>query len=128
MDVAIHTKAAPLRLSCWIAFPVRGVSTYQQLGSINKQACPAVEWHATGTSTSRLSQRLLLGHKAVVTALAVGGSGGNILASAAAAQSRDKPTAAILLWDLPSGRRLCSISGAPACRDAMQQLLDISTI
>jgi hypothetical protein len=62
----------------------------------------------------RLSQRLLLGHKAAVTALAVGGSGGNILASAAAAQSRDKSTAAILLWDLPSGRRLCCIGGASA--------------
>ena len=75
-----------------------------------------------GTSTSCLSQRMLAGHKAAVTALAVGGSGGNILVSAAAAHAHDKSTAAVLLWDLPSGRRLCSISGVSACLHAAQRL------
>ena len=78
-----------------------------------------------GTSSSCLRPRLLLGHKAAVMALAVGGSGGNILvsaAAAAAAESHNKSTAAMLLWDLPSGRRLCSISGASACLYTLQRL------
>ena len=72
-----------------------------------------------GTSTSCLSQRMLAGHKAAVMALAVGG---NILVSAAAAHAHDKSTAAVLLWDLPSGRRLCSVSGVSACLHAAQRL------
>jgi hypothetical protein len=94
----------------------RGLSQLQQHGQVKASPClvSAVDTHSMGTSSSCLSQRLLLEHKAAVTTLAVGGSGGHVLASSAAAQPHDKSAAAVLLWDLPSGRRLCSISGALA--------------
>ena len=61
--------------------------------------------------SASLSQRLLLGHTAPITALALGGNGG-LLASAAGGKGVvGQAPPALLLWDLPSGTRIGSVSG-----------------